>query len=84
MNSYLFVFSTISQAVEVSEKMKAKHTILTHFSQRYGKVPLITENFNNKIGCAFDNMRVSINVIHYCLNTVLLQLFQLTNIVPPW
>lgn len=58
-----FCFSTTSQAVEVSKKMEAKHTILTHFSQRYAKVPLINENFNNQIGCAFDNMRVSIIII---------------------
>lgn len=51
--------STTSQAVEISEKMNAKHTILTHFSQRYAKVPVINENFNNQIGCAFDNMRAS-------------------------
>lgn len=51
--------STTSQAVEISEKMKASHTILTHFSQRYAKVPLINENFNNQVGCAFDNMRAS-------------------------
>jgi len=51
--------STTSQALEISEKMNAGHTILTHFSQRYAKVPLINENFNNQIGCAFDNMRAS-------------------------
>lgn len=60
---FCFCFSTTSQAVEVSKKMEAKHTILTHFSQRYAKVPLINENFNNQIGCAFDNMRVSIIII---------------------
>lgn len=50
--------STTSQATSIAEKMEAQFTILTHFSQRYAKVPVFSEYFQNQIGCAFDNMRV--------------------------
>lgn len=50
--------STTSEAIEVSQKMKAMYTILTHFSQRYAKIPIFNENFNSSIGIAFDNMKV--------------------------
>lgn len=48
---------TSSEAIEVSRNMKAKQTILTHFSQRYQKMPFITDEFDDKIGIAFDFMR---------------------------
>ena len=35
--------STITQAVEASRSMNAKFTILTHFSQRYAKIPIIND-----------------------------------------
>jgi len=38
--------------------MKARFIILTHFSQRYAKVPLFTDDFSSNVGIAFDNMRV--------------------------
>lgn len=40
--------------------MQARFTILTHFSQRYGKLPFLPDQENiNKVGIAFDNMRVN-------------------------
>jgi ribonuclease Z len=52
--------STFSQAVQIGKDMKAHFTILTHFSQRYSKVPWIDENMNlENVGLAFDNMRIS-------------------------
>jgi len=51
--------STTSQAIEAGRKMNAKFTILTHFSQRYAKVPLFTDAFHGTVGVAFDNMKVS-------------------------
>ena len=51
--------STTSQAIEVGVQMKAKFILLTHFSQRYAKIPIFSANFNDRIGIAFDNMRVS-------------------------
>lgn len=55
--------STTGQAVEVGHKMNTKYTILTHFSQRYARVPRLSSDvekslYVNKIGIAFDNMRV--------------------------
>ncbi|XP_008548649.2 ribonuclease Z, mitochondrial isoform X2 [Microplitis demolitor] len=57
--------STISQAISIGEQMNAKFTLLTHFSQRYSKMPRLPENseqFNaNNIGIAFDNMQFSLS-----------------------
>lgn len=52
--------STIGQAIEQSEKMQAKHTLLTHFSQRYRVLPPINDDLikNKNIGIAFDFMEV--------------------------
>lgn len=56
----LKMHSTISQAIEQSEKMQAKYTILTHFSQRYRVLPPINDELikNKNIGIAFDNMEI--------------------------
>lgn len=48
--------STFSQAVEQGQKMNAKYTILTHFSQRYPILPSI--ELDQNVGIAFDNMEV--------------------------
>jgi len=48
--------STTSEAILVGKRMGAKYTLLTHFSQRYAKVPVITSNFDSSVGIAFDNM----------------------------
>lgn len=50
--------STVSQAIEQSKKMNAKYTILTHFSQRYAKIPRIEQHLVDNVGIAFDNMEV--------------------------
>lgn len=52
--------STISQAIEQSEKMHAKYTLLTHFSQRYRVLPPINDDLikDKNIGIAFDLMEV--------------------------
>lgn len=57
--------STMSEAIEVGRLMNARFTILTHFSQRYGKLPFITERQRIKLetdksyGLAFDNMKIN-------------------------
>lgn len=53
--------STTSQAIDVGKKMKAKYVLLTHFSQRYAKLPRFNDNFAENVGIAFDNMQVSGN-----------------------
>lgn len=52
--------STITQAIEHSRKMNAKHTLLTHFSQRYRVLPPIKDELmEGSIGIALDNMEVT-------------------------
>ncbi|XP_027481469.1 zinc phosphodiesterase ELAC protein 2 isoform X2 [Zalophus californianus] len=51
--------STTSQAIGVGVRMNAGFTMLNHFSQRYAKVPLFSPDFNEKVGIAFDHMKVS-------------------------
>lgn len=48
--------STSSEAIDVARQMNAKFTILTHFSQRLPKIPYFTNEFDEKIGFAFDNL----------------------------
>lgn len=51
--------STLSQAIEQGRKMNSKYTLLTHFSQRYAKLPRIEENsLDENVGIAFDNMEI--------------------------
>ncbi|CAJ1907227.1 unnamed protein product [Cylindrotheca closterium] len=51
--------STIGEALQVAEDMKAKAVILTHFSQRYPKVPPVASKHNAPIVFAFDFVRVT-------------------------
>ncbi|KAF7995998.1 hypothetical protein HCN44_009036 [Aphidius gifuensis] len=57
--------STISQAIKIGQDMNAKFTLLTHFSQRYSKMPKLPESSTvyslNNVGIAFDNMQVSLS-----------------------
>lgn len=50
--------STIEEAIHIAEKMNAKRTILTHFSQRYPKfpkgVPLNCSGLDTTLSIAFD------------------------------
>lgn len=55
----LKMHSTISQAIRQGELMGAKHTILTHFSQRYAKLPRMEYTPDKQVGIAFDNMAVT-------------------------
>ncbi|KAG4306109.1 hypothetical protein PORY_000097 [Pneumocystis oryctolagi] len=53
--------STTSEAIDIGKKMNAEFTLLTHFSQRYPKIPNFIMNNNgneNKLGIAFDGMEV--------------------------
>uniref|UniRef100_A0A672V8U1 Zinc phosphodiesterase ELAC protein 2 n=1 Tax=Strigops habroptila TaxID=2489341 RepID=A0A672V8U1_STRHB len=50
--------STTSQAIQTGMKMDAQFIMLNHFSQRYAKIPLFSEDFSEKVGIAFDHMRV--------------------------
>ncbi|NWX05754.1 RNZ2 protein, partial [Caloenas nicobarica] len=50
--------STTSQAIQTGMKMNAGFIMLNHFSQRYAKIPLFSEDFSEKVGIAFDHMRI--------------------------
>lgn len=51
--------STMSQAINIGNQMNAKFIILTHFSQRYAKIPYMPNNdLPSNVGIAFDNMEV--------------------------
>ncbi|XP_044732048.1 ribonuclease Z, mitochondrial isoform X2 [Chrysoperla carnea] len=53
--------STTSQALDIGKQMNAKYIILTHFSQRYARVPRIPDDMDNNVGIAFDNMKVTMS-----------------------
>lgn len=55
-----FVCSTTSQAIGVGMRMNAGFIMLNHFSQRYAKIPLFSPDFNEKVGIAFDHMKVCV------------------------
>lgn len=51
--------STFTEAIKEGQMMGAKFTMLTHFSQRYAKMPTLTEiRGKPNVGIAFDNMVV--------------------------
>lgn len=50
--------STTSQAIGVGMRMHAEFILLNHFSQRYAKIPLFSPDFTEKVGIAFDHMKV--------------------------
>nr|CAH7765332.1 unnamed protein product [Callosobruchus chinensis] len=53
--------STTTQAIEIGKRMNAKNILLTHFSQRYAKLPRFNDNFADNVGIAFDNMQVKLH-----------------------
>lgn len=56
--------STVQEALEVSSRMSAKRTILTHFSQRYPKFPIgVPVQSQRPIGVAFDGMVIPLAIL---------------------
>ncbi|KAG0367805.1 hypothetical protein BGZ54_003219 [Gamsiella multidivaricata] len=56
--------STTQEAIMVGEGMEAKYTMLTHFSQRYPKIPKFdSEDKTTQIGICFDMMSVKLGQI---------------------
>ncbi len=41
--------------------MGAAHTILTHFSSRYPVLPVVTEEFDDRVSIAFDFLRLRVS-----------------------
>jgi ribonuclease Z len=56
--------STTSEAIDVARRMNAAYTLLTHFSQRYPKVPIVDDSIYKNTGIAFDLMHVDLAEIH--------------------
>lgn len=50
--------STTSQAIGIGMRMNAEFIMLNHFSQRYAKIPLFSEDFSDRVGISFDHMRI--------------------------
>ncbi|XP_075973216.1 ribonuclease Z isoform X2 [Anticarsia gemmatalis] len=56
--------STTTQAIGVGRRMHARYTVLTHFSQRYARLPRLNANIlndNRSVGIAFDNMQITMS-----------------------
>lgn len=58
---FFFTNSTPLQALDVGERMRAKYVLLTHFSQRYPKIPNLNIDVPivKRTAIAFDHLEVS-------------------------
>ncbi|KAJ0639443.1 putative ribonuclease Z [Helianthus annuus] len=56
--------STTSEAIETGNAAGAYRIILTHFSQRYPKIPVFDESHMHKTCIAFDMMSVNFADLH--------------------
>eukprot|EP01062_Namystynia_karyoxenos_P062218 TRINITY_DN55134_c0_g1_i1.p1 TRINITY_DN55134_c0_g1~~TRINITY_DN55134_c0_g1_i1.p1 ORF type:complete len:856 (+),score=240.38 TRINITY_DN55134_c0_g1_i1:81-2570(+) len=56
--------STVGGALGVARRMEARCTVLTHFSQRYYKVPPPGAEGRGTVGLAFDLMRMGVGQEH--------------------
>ncbi|GFY97069.1 tRNAse Z3 [Actinidia rufa] len=56
--------STTKEAIEVGDAAGAYRIILTHFSQRYPKIPVFDETHMHKTCIAFDLMSVNLADLH--------------------
>lgn len=62
--------STINEALSIASDMKVFRVILTHFSQRYPKIPPIPTTLQTKTVLAFDYMHVSFSDLLWAPATV--------------
>ncbi|XP_010487479.1 PREDICTED: zinc phosphodiesterase ELAC protein 2-like isoform X2 [Camelina sativa] len=56
--------STTKEAIDVGSSAGVYRTVLTHFSQRYPKIPVIDESHMHKTCIAFDMMSINMADIH--------------------
>lgn len=56
--------STTEEAIGVGNSAGAYRIILTHFSQRYPKIPVFDETYMHKTCIAFDMMSVNFADLH--------------------
>ena len=62
--------STVAGAIDVGQRMNAKHLILTHFSQRYPKLPVLRNEEKaktrlNNVSVSFDLMSVRMSQLEW-------------------
>lgn len=57
--------STTKQAIEVGIQMRAARILLTHFSQRYPKIPTYSDHFSSRTSLAFDLMEIRFNQLQW-------------------
>ncbi|XP_059285910.1 tRNAse Z TRZ4, mitochondrial-like [Lycium ferocissimum] len=62
--------STMGEAVEAGNAAGAYRVILTHFSQRYPKIPVFDETYMHKACIAFDLMSVNLADLHLLPNVL--------------
>jgi ribonuclease Z len=62
--------STINEALSIANDMKVFRVILTHFSQRYPKIPPMPATLQTKTVLAFDYMHVSFSDLLWAPATV--------------
>ena len=56
--------TTFTESIEIAQKMEAKNAIMTHFSQRYSKIPPLEEfEVADNVGIAFDFTTVAPNTL---------------------
>lgn len=60
--------STFTEAIQVAQDMQAKQAIMTHFSQRYAKVPIFDE-FESKDGEPLENVGIAFDMTSVCPQT---------------
>lgn len=51
--------ATTTEAIQSASNMRAKFLMMTHFSQRYPKIPVFDEKYTETTGIAFDLMTVT-------------------------
>lgn len=56
--------STTQEAIDVGNSAEVYRIILTHFSQRYPKIPVFDESHMHKTCIAFDLMSVNLADVH--------------------
>lgn len=50
--------STVKEAIQIGEEVRARCVLLTHFSQRYDSLPTIPAELRQRVGFALDGMKV--------------------------
>ena len=53
--------TTTNQAIQIRDRMNAKFLILTHFSNRFAKLPMKSDKFDDRTGVAFDFLTFNVN-----------------------